>query len=227
MNSIPFSERRLYPVLFMIVLAGILTFVLALFYHLSKERVEIHAQAKFQIDLLSLFKGEIPELIKTELKDLPPAKLDSIYQKYITPKNLGDDTDDKYYEFALADTTRGLIFPISVMGLWSTIELLAAVQPDFSNFIGIRILRQGETPGLGSRITEEWFLSQLEGKKLLSKGKYIQLKIIPENEKANQTEARQITGATSSSRAVILGIGQKLQVIHRQHFEDAKGKSKI
>ena len=53
---------------------------------------------------------------------------------------------------------RNIAFPYSGSGLWGPIEGIIAVQPDFETLKGITIIRQEETPGLGSRIGEAPYL---------------------------------------------------------------------
>ncbi|GAB1433167.1 Na(+)-translocating NADH-quinone reductase subunit C [Spirochaetota bacterium] len=50
-------------------------------------------------------------------------------------------------------------------GLWGTITVILAASPDGERVRGIRLVSQNETPGLGGRIEEPWFLGQYEGEK--------------------------------------------------------------
>ena len=56
-------------------------------------------------------------------------------------------------------------FLINGPGLWGEIEMVAAFNSDFSRFTGVEFTKQNETPGLGARITEDWFKQQLRGKR--------------------------------------------------------------
>lgn len=51
-------------------------------------------------------------------------------------------------------------------GLWGTIHGVLGVTADLSETTGLSIISHNETPGLGGRITEEWFQRQLEGEKI-------------------------------------------------------------
>jgi Na+-transporting NADH:ubiquinone oxidoreductase subunit C len=55
-------------------------------------------------------------------------------------------------------------------GLWSTITAVIAVNKKVTKIIGIAILSQEETPGLGGRIDEAWFKNQFRNKSLTSQG---------------------------------------------------------
>jgi len=89
-------------------------------------------------------------------------------------------------------------------GLWGTITVILAAAPDGSSVRGIRVLAQNETPGLGGRIEEAWFLGQYEGEKTLN-GK-IGMKAGAESSgKADADKANGrvdgISGATRTSQA--------------------------
>lgn len=60
----------------------------------------------------------------------------------------------------------------------------------------VRIIKQSETPGLGSRITENWFLSQFEG--ISVENTVENVRLVRDNGKIEA-----ITGATISSSAVV------------------------
>ena len=68
-------------------------------------------------------------------------------------------TSDKHSESDLL----GIAFEISGRGFWAPIRGLMALKPDLSEITGIVFLKQKETPGLGGRITEAWFLKQFKG----------------------------------------------------------------
>jgi len=50
-------------------------------------------------------------------------------------------------------------------GLWGTISVILATTSDGDRVRGVRIVAQNETPGLGGRIEEPWFLGQYEGER--------------------------------------------------------------
>jgi Na+-transporting NADH:ubiquinone oxidoreductase subunit C len=51
-------------------------------------------------------------------------------------------------------------------GLWGTIHGVLGVTADLSETAGLAIIAHNETPGLGGRITEDWFQRQLEGEQI-------------------------------------------------------------
>lgn len=101
-----------------------------------------------------------------------------------------------------------IAFPYSGSGLWGPIEGIIAVQPDFERLKGITIIRQEETPGLGSRIGEVPYLAQFEGKRF-SEG----LKLVQPGRSSQDNEIDSITGATMTSDAFIAILNENLQEV--------------
>jgi Na+-transporting NADH:ubiquinone oxidoreductase subunit C len=103
---------------------------------------------------------------------------------------------------------KNIAFPYSGSGLWGPIEGIIAVQPDFETLKGITIIRQEETPGLGSRIGEAPYLAQFEGKGF-SEG----LKLVQPGRSSQDNEIDSITGATMTSDAFIAILNENLREV--------------
>jgi len=190
-----FSETRVYPIFFMIVLTIVFVGVLATFYHLTQERVQNYKAKNLQTTVLNLF-------------DLPIENVDASYKKHIKviDKEVeieGETVSLRYYEASDGDKMLGYSFTVSGSGLWSTITAMLAVTPDLKEIIKLEIVNQNETPGLGGRITEDWFKQQFTKKQMVQGRKILLFKLIPEKDKANPNDINQITGATASSKAVV------------------------
>jgi len=119
--------------------------------------------------------------------------------------------DIRYYQAVKDSTLLGYAFEISGSGLWGTIKALIAVTPDFSRIVNIEILDQNETPGLGGRITEDWFKKQFQNKPLVFDKKFKKYKLVAEDARPSDFEIIQITGATFSSKAVVNIIYEKVK----------------
>jgi Na(+)-translocating NADH:ubiquinone oxidoreductase C subunit len=182
--------------------------------------VEIYRQVSFQTELLSLFAARNESFADEKLKGMTAREVKALYDKYISEDILNDKLDYRYYKFRKDKEEYGYVFSISVKGLWSKIELLVAMEPDFSRYIGMKIIEQGETPGLGARITEDWFQNQFTGKKFAVASGFAELKLIDENAEPQNNKIRQITGATASSRAVAEGLQNELQRVYKMYMED-------
>lgn len=84
------------------------------------------------------------------------------------------------------DNPAGYAFIASGQGYGGPIKIMAAVDFELKKIIGIRVIQDSETPGLGSRIREDDFGKQFKSLNL---------------NRLNQVKT--ITGATISSKSVI------------------------
>jgi len=68
-----------------------------------------------------------------------------------------------------ASSPQGEIYAIEFVGngLWGRIEGVLAVDEAMDRTVGIEIITHNETPGLGGRIDEPWFKSQLNGERIV------------------------------------------------------------
>ena len=182
-----FSETKFYPVFFMMVITIICVGILATFYHLTNRRVEGYQATHIQKQVLETF-------------EIPAMSVQEDYKKYITVRTRDNIT---FYEAKRDNIVIGYCFPMQGSGLWGTIRALAALDVELSKITGFSIIEQNETPGLGARITEAWFLDQFKNKPIVLNDEVIKYSLIPEDEIADLAEIQQITGATASSRAII------------------------
>jgi len=190
-----FSETRVYPIFFMIILTIVFVGVLATFYHSTQDRVQSYKAKNLQTTILTLF-------------DLPTENLEASYKKHIKVMDKevtidGETVSMRYYEASDGDKMLGYSFPVSGSGLWSTITAMLAVTPDLKEIVNLEIISQNETPGLGGRIVEDWFKNQFSKKQIVQGSKISLFNLIPEKDKANSNDINQITGATASSKAVV------------------------
>ncbi len=82
-------------------------------------------------------------------------------------------------------------------GYQSTISILFAVDEKVATLLGIEVIESVETPGLGSKITEESFKNQFRDVPLS-----ISFRVVKEDS-GNPSDIRAITSATVSSKAVV------------------------
>ncbi len=88
------------------------------------------------------------------------------------------------------------VFTCQGRGLWGLITAVVGMDPERRSFRQLRILDQNETPGLGARICEAWFMRQMEGKT----GPFV---LVPEGTRSSEpTKIDAITGATITSAAI-------------------------
>ena len=118
------------------------------------------------------------------------------------------------------ETVRGYAFPIEGPGFWGPISGMVAVNHDASEILGIAFYRHSETPGLGGRVTEDWFTSQFVGIPVFTiegDRKIFTLEPAGTGETPNELDA--ITGATGTSRGVEGFVNRELDYFLREIWE--------
>ncbi len=108
----------------------------------------------------------------------------------------------------------GYVVKTQASGYSSTqrITIMYSLSPDFK-VMGVNIVSQGETPGLGTNIEEDVDLGQFGGKPFVSQfeGKDLSALKIGSSPQPGDGYIAAITGATVSSRAVTEGVHDSLE----------------
>ncbi|CAM2067783.1 NADH:ubiquinone reductase (Na(+)-transporting) subunit C [Sulfidibacter corallicola] len=84
-----------------------------------------------------------------------------------------DDYDPGYkalYIYQPGGKVEAYVIPIMGNGLWDIIKGYIALDLDLNTVKGISFYEHAETPGLGARITEDWFKQNYVGKHILDNG---------------------------------------------------------
>ncbi|HOJ08138.1 MAG: FMN-binding protein [Ignavibacteriota bacterium] len=88
-------------------------------------------------------------------------------------------------------------------GFQGKIKLMIGLTEDLNKTTSIEILEQSETPGLGTKILEPPYKDQYNGLDVNPS-----VKLVKGAEPSNQNEVQSITGATISSRAVVIIVNE-------------------
>lgn len=186
MKKTSFFSERIKPVIIMAVIT-IICIALVSGIHLSTQDLVIANEGLVLKKAVLYAAGiEIPETNPgiNSLYDERVAENDGLFLVY---KGGGRTKDD----------LAAVAFISGGPGLWGEIEAITAFNADLKSFAGIDFIKQNETPGLGARITESWFLEQLRGKQP-------PLIMNPEGtESAAAAEIDAITGASRTSEFVL------------------------
>ncbi|MFO7660908.1 MAG: FMN-binding protein [Candidatus Cloacimonadaceae bacterium] len=202
-------ENKFYPIIFMLVLTVVFVGILSAFFRTSEFGIEEFKQQTYRLQILSLFADTLNVLTGIEKSELTnPELVQENFDKYIQELKLPSDKlktiSSKYYSAStMQDNILGYCYDISGSGLWGTMRGLIAVTPDFSRIINFAIYDQMETPGLGSRVTEEWFKTQFAGKPLIADSTVADFALVQEEAESSEYEIKQVTGATITSAAVL------------------------
>jgi len=134
-------------------------------------------------------EGEIKDESSTYLANHPASALKEVYVVYRD------------------GSPAGVVYTVETQGYNGLIRTLVAFDSTSQTISGVKVLKQSETPGLGTNSAEKWF-----GERFLAKGIAAQLevtKLAPN--KDNEIQA--ITAATITTTAVVDGVN-----IARLHF---------
>ncbi len=108
-------------------------------------------------------------------------------------------------------TIQGYAFPVGGPGFWGPIQGMVGITPDATKVLGIAFIKHSETPGLGGRITETWFLDQFKDLPLYPiEGNQNIFYLGPAGTGKAANELDAITGATNTSSAVEAFLNQDL-----------------
>jgi len=184
------KDSTLYVVLFTFIVCAVFVVVLAVANEGTKGLVAANKQFATQSAVLGAF-------------GIPYADAAEASAKYAS-----EVTEQKTVEYRSWKATVGGVPYVAVeqsgAGLWGTITIILAATPDGQTVRGVRVLAQLETPGLGGRIEEPWFLGQYEGE--TAPGGRVGMKAGAESSgKADADKANGrvegISGATRTSQA--------------------------
>ncbi len=98
-------------------------------------------------------------------------------------------------------------------GFQGIIKVAVSVSKDWGEVLGIEILEQVETPGLGSNIVDKEFTDRFEGLKFDGV-----IKVLKEVGSKEKGEVEAVTGATISSEAVGDIVGGQISILKRMGF---------
>jgi Na+-translocating ferredoxin:NAD+ oxidoreductase subunit G len=100
----------------------------------------------------------------------------------------------------------GWVIRAETLGFAEKISMLVGVDDGCNKILGMRVIDQKETPGLGNFIVEPEFTGQFSGKSTDSDIEVVKTSRIDGN------KVRAVTGATVSSRAVAGGINDAIRI---------------
>lgn len=170
------KKSMIYPTVFMIVLAAILTFLLALLNQQTKPLVAKNAELALKEKILYVFSVE---------NDGSEADILAKFDQNI--KDSGDlFNEEPVYVLEKDGNVQAYAISVKGPGLWGGIEGYLGLSSDHSEVLGIDFIQQEETPGLGGRIEEAFYKEQYRN---VSVDKI-------------STEVDFISGATNTSAAV-------------------------
>lgn len=178
------ARERIFTVFFMFTTTLIVISIVSMAHLLTAEIVQRNANLYLKKAILSCAGIEVPE---------DTAAVESLYEKRVKPIQ---DNPDCYS--ILDERNKEVQWYAAIEsgpGLWGEITAVIGFYNDGETLKSTEFIKHNETPGLGARITEEWFKQQFDGKRP-------PLIIAHKGAAAGTNEFDAVTGASITSAAV-------------------------
>ena len=188
-------KKRLFSILYMFLITLCFTSMVSAVKYFNEARIKRNETLKLQKIILKVLNIPIKkEISDTELVELFESRVKSIEVRHINIY-VGYEAD--------GETIRGYAFPVGGPGFWGPIAGMVAVDPKASKILGLAFSKHSETPGLGGRMTEDWFTNQFSGLPIYPiEGAKKIFYLTPAGTKEAPNELDAITGATGTSRGI-------------------------
>jgi Na+-transporting NADH:ubiquinone oxidoreductase subunit C len=196
------KEGTIYTIIFIFIVSFAFVFLLSLTNQATLERVELNEEITRQTAILSAMGIEAGDS-------------DEVQSKYRTVA--ADPAAGLYVATVNGQTVYGKQF--AGAGLWGTIAGVLAVNADLSEIVGIEILSDNETPGLGGRINEAWFKDQFRGERVTAAG--IEVTQTAGDGDTNPANGLidGVTGATRTSDSMETIVNRELQALRSSEIQ--------
>jgi len=145
------KKSMAYPVIFMLVLTGILTLALAFINQKAEPKIEFNKDIELKQKILYVF-DVVPE-------DATPENIDKTFNELVTEADK-QFNDKPVYLLKENGEDKAYAVPFTGPGLWGSIEGYLGINKDMKTVTGIEFIKQDETPGLGGRIAEPEYKEQ-------------------------------------------------------------------
>ncbi len=177
-----------YPVLYMTALAAVFGGLVATTAAVTRGRVEAGERSRLRARVLQAFGVKAPA---------EPEALEALWRRIVEERS---DARGTYYAWVEEGRVRGYAFPFRAPGFWGPIDGVLALDPSGRRILGLSIVRHQETPGLGGRIAENWFLEQFRGRPARPGGPDGDILEFVFRKPDGPREVEAVTGATQTSR---------------------------
>jgi Na+-transporting NADH:ubiquinone oxidoreductase subunit C len=202
------KKSPMYVIGFMVVLSIVFGSAIAAVYHLT-------APVTRRNELLNRNRA-IANAFGLTVTDASAAAYEAAVTQNIDHSTL-DGGGGRWEFFIRKEPPRNVGFVFRGIGFWDVISGIIVLSPDLSTIAGIRFLEQHETPGLGARIEEPWFINQFEGKSIAWGNSPDRRIIIGAGEKDLANRVDGITGATQTSLALMRMLNNDLEAFRNAY----------
>ena len=195
------KEGTGYTIFFVFIVSFAFVFLLSMTNQVTIEQVELNQELARQRAVLTAMGVEAtgPEEIQSEFS-----------------KVSGDDSAGLY----AGEIGGRLVYAkqFAGAGLWGTISGVIAVTADMNEIVGLEIVEDNETPGLGGRINEAWFKDQFKGERIGDDG--IQVRALEGDGDAARDNGvvDGVTGATRTSESMESIVNNQLRQLRSEEL---------
>lgn len=196
------KEGTTYTIIFIFIVSFAFVFLLSMTNQVTVERVRLNQELASQRAILSAMgiEAQGAEEIQSEFAEI-----------------VGDAERGLYVGTVGGRTVYAKEFDGA--GLWGTISGVLAVTSDFEEIVGIEIVEDNETPGLGGRINEPWFKSQFEGERILQGGIEVRALEGDGDPDKDNGVVDGITGATRTSDSMESIVNNQLEQLQSDEIQ--------
>jgi len=177
-------SKRIMIVVFTVLVTVVFIAPISLLYLVTKPTVDLNEEVFLKRSVL--YAAGL---------DLPPssAQLVALFKERFEERSGQGGT---YYVLkGEGGELAGYVFLRNGPGLWGEITAAVGFDRELEKLTGVDFLKQSETPGLGARISENWFREQFRGKR----GPFT---VVGEGQPSRENEFDAVTGATLTTNFV-------------------------
>ncbi|MGB6128176.1 MAG: FMN-binding protein [Psychrilyobacter sp.] len=189
-----------YTAIFSFVITFILVFLLTLTHVGTKNRVSEYNK---NYEITSILKA-----VGVKPRD------HEVQEQFRTIFNLDLPTNETM--LAKIDGKDILVSKFSGKALWGTVNGIIAIEKNLKTIKGIDIISHNETPGLGGRIEDEWFLNQFKNETINKN----MIRIVQGSGEGNYSSKDGIidgiAGATRTSHSMEVMINKKIKSLKEE-----------
>lgn len=188
-------REKVLSIFYMFLITLFFTSLVSAVKYFNEKKIELNQTIKLQRIILKVL--DIP--VKEGSSDMDLLEL---FQQRV--KEIQVDEKRVYVGYELdGNTIQGYALPVGGPGFWGPIKGMVGIDPKGKRIIGVAFYQHNETPGLGGRITEDWFSDQFQDLPLFPvKGEENIFYLSPDGSDKRANELDAITGATNTSSAV-------------------------
>ena len=206
------TNSNVYTIIYAAVMVVLVAFLLVFVSSVLKERQDANVKNDTKKQILSALNIRNVEDVAGTYSEV--IKGDYLMSESGKPEELVDEADFKtsyktefdqgrlHIFVAEIDGERKFVIPMNGLGLWGPIWGYIALNQDRNTVYGAYFSHQGETPGLGAEIANEYFQNRFQGKTIL-KDDAVALNVVKAGKAVDtQYEVDGVTAATMTSNGV-------------------------